>query len=56
MRAREDIPLGIDLGDWLFDREGPGILNWALEGLAHLLKNGAFSIPAPVASSIQRFQ
>jgi P4 family phage/plasmid primase-like protien len=50
------MPTGLKLGHWLADREGPGILNWALTGLARLLKKGEFTIPAPVASSIRRFK
>jgi P4 family phage/plasmid primase-like protien len=55
-RRRLGIPGGIKLGHWLADQEGPGILNWALDGLARLVVKGEFSIPAPVASSIQRFK
>ena len=44
------------LADFLFDREGPGILNWALEGLDRLLKRGMYDIPASVGAAIQRFK
>ena len=58
IRARRDlgIPSGRWLGDWLFEREGPGLLNWGLEGLARLLERGAFFIPKLVLEAVQNFQ
>jgi P4 family phage/plasmid primase-like protien len=44
------------LADVLFAREGPGILNWALAGLARLLERGAYDIPECVGGAIQRFK
>src|SRR5262249_40970887 len=55
-RRKLGVPAGVWLADFLFDREAAGILNWALEGLARLLKRGEFDIPKPVADSIQRFK
>src|SRR5262249_21501744 len=55
-RRKFGIPPGRWLGDWLFEREGPGFLNWALEGLTRLLEQGAFVIPESVLGAIQKFQ
>ena len=44
------------IADYLFDREGPGILNWALAGLARLLERGGYEVPASVAAAIQDFK
>jgi hypothetical protein len=55
-RRKFGVPAGRWLGDWLFEQEGPGFLNWALEGLARLLEQGAFDIPECVWGAIQRFQ
>jgi P4 family phage/plasmid primase-like protien len=51
-----NIPPGMWLADFLFEREGPGILNWALAGLERLLVRGHYDIPAAVAASLQRFK
>ena len=56
VRRHLRVPHGMWLADFLFDREGPGILNWALEGLARLLERGAFAIPNTVSDAIQRFK
>ena len=57
VRRRLGVPPGTKwLADFLFDREGPGVLNWALAGLARLLKRGAFDIPEIVDAAIQRFK
>ena len=55
-RRKLGVPPGRWLGDWLFEQEGPGFLNWALEGLARLLEQGAFVIPEAVLGAIQKFQ
>jgi P4 family phage/plasmid primase-like protien len=55
-RRKFGVPPGRWLGDWLFEQEGPGFLNWALEGLARLLKQGAFVIPECVLTAIHNFQ
>ena len=55
-RRKFGVPPGRWLGDWLFEQEGSGFLNWALEGLARLLKQGAFVIPECVLTAIQNFQ
>jgi putative DNA primase/helicase len=36
--------------------EGPGILNWAVEGLARLRERGHFEIPDAVTTATQQFQ
>lgn len=36
--------------------EGPGILNWALEGLARLRERGRFDIPESVEDSTAQFK
>jgi putative DNA primase/helicase len=56
VRRHLRVPPGVWLADFLFDREGPGVLNWALEGLECLLKRGAFAIPKTVSDAIQRFK
>jgi putative DNA primase/helicase len=37
-------------------KEGPGILNWALEGLARLRERGHFEIPDVVTTATQEFK
>jgi P4 family phage/plasmid primase-like protien len=57
VRRRLGVPPGTKwLADFLFDREGPGVLNWALTGLDELLKRGTFDIPETVGAAIQRFK
>jgi len=55
-RKLAGVPPGMNLADWLFEQEGPGILNWALDGLVRLLERGQFDIPAHVAAAIQDFK
>jgi len=55
-RRNLGVPAGMWLADFLVEREGPGILNWALEGLQRLLDRGAFAIPRAVSDAIQRFK
>jgi len=55
-RHHYGVPIGEKLGDWIFSHEGPGILNWALEGLARLLTRGRYDIPEPVRDAIQSFK
>jgi len=55
-RRKFGVPSGHWLGDWLVEQEGPGFLNWALEGLTRLLKQGAFAIPEAVLGATQKFQ
>src|SRR5262249_17815302 len=44
------------IADYLFDQEGPGILNWALTGLDRLLKRGYYDVPAPVVEATRNFR
>jgi putative DNA primase/helicase len=37
-------------------REGPGILNWALEGLQRLRRRGRFEVPEKITSATAEFQ
>jgi putative DNA primase/helicase len=55
-RRRLVVPTGKGLADFLIEREGAGILNWALAGLARLLERGHFEVPDHVAHSIERFK
>jgi P4 family phage/plasmid primase-like protien len=55
-RRQRGVPLGRSIGSWVFEREGPGILNWALAGLARLLARGQYEIPAQVQGAIQAFK
>jgi P4 family phage/plasmid primase-like protien len=55
-RRRRGIQTGDTIGTWIFKQEGPGILNWALDGLARLLRRGQFDIPPQVAAAIQTFR
>jgi P4 family phage/plasmid primase-like protien len=55
-RRRRGVPLGCSLSSWVYEREGPGILNWALTGLARLLARGRYEIPEPVRGAIQSFK
>ena len=55
-RRRHGVPLGQTIGQYIFEREGPGILNWALDGFARLLTRGHFNIPEPVRDAIQTFK
>jgi P4 family phage/plasmid primase-like protien len=44
------------LADFVFEREGPGILNWALDGLKRLRERRRFIIPDAVHAAGQRFK
>jgi hypothetical protein len=55
-RKAHGVPAGKSIGDWIFEQEGPGILNWALDGLEQLRTRGRFDIPAPVREAIQSFK
>ena len=56
LRRLAGVPAGMKLADWLFAQDGPGILNWALEGLRRLLERGHFDIPKHVATAIEAFK
>lgn len=55
-RQKIGVPRGMTLGSWLVAEEGPGILNWALEGLERLLERGAYDLPESVRNANQRFK
>ena len=55
-RAKLGVPRGQSLGSWIVAAEGPGILNWALDGLAGLLERGSYDLPDSVRNTIQRFK
>jgi P4 family phage/plasmid primase-like protien len=55
-RQARSVPAGQSLGEWIFAQEGPGILNWALDGLHRLLARGRYSIPETVCAAIQAFK
>jgi hypothetical protein len=55
-RQARGVPTGQTLGGFIFEREGAGILNWALDGLARLMARGRYDIPEPVRKAIQAFK
>ena len=56
IRRERGVPGGETIGGWIFEREGAGILNWALDGLTRLLARGRFAIPEEVRKAIQTFK
>ena len=44
------------LAEAMFEEEGPGILNWALEGLDRLREHGRYHLPECVRTSVQHFK
>jgi P4 family phage/plasmid primase-like protien len=44
------------IADILFDREGPGILNWALHGLDRLFARGCYDLPDMITMAIRDFK
>lgn len=56
LRQEAKVPRGLTLGQHIFATEGPGILNWALEGLRELVRVGSYDLPDTVLSAIQRFK
>lgn len=55
-RVQADVNRGMTLGQHLMQTEGPGVLNWALEGLTALLQHGSYNLPETVRGAIQRFK
>lgn len=55
-RQAADVPRGATLGQHIWNAEGAGILNWALEGLDRLLAKGSYDVPESVRNAIQRFK
>jgi len=55
-RRKAGVPRGMTLGAWIVSQEGPGVLNWALDGLSALLERGSYELPESVHSAIQRFK
>lgn len=56
MRQALGVARGRTVGSQIFEEEGPGILNWALDGLTRLLERGSYELPESVRASIQRFK
>lgn len=56
--ARESLGLPGDslVGEAIADLEGPGILNWALDGLDRLRKRGRYDPPATIRDANRRFR
>jgi P4 family phage/plasmid primase-like protien len=44
------------LTDLLFEQEGPGVLNWALDGLDRLRARGLYAIPQHIKAAIDAFK
>jgi uncharacterized protein DUF5906 len=55
-RTELGVPRGQNLASFVFGLEGPGILNWALDGLERLLERGAYEVPDNVSAAVQRFK
>jgi P4 family phage/plasmid primase-like protien len=56
MRQSLGVPKGSSIGQFIFNNESAGILNWALEGLSNLVERGSYDIPESVRTAIQRFK
>lgn len=56
MRQQMGAPRGSTVGMHIMASEGPGVLNWALDGLARLMERGSYDIPESVRTAIQRFK
>lgn len=56
MRSAINVARGSTIGSHIFASEGPGILNWALDGLRTLLERGSYDLPASVRLAVQRFK
>ena len=50
------VPRGQTVASFIFRLEGPGILNWALDGLDRLLAGGRYDLPESVRAAVQRFK
>lgn len=56
LRQALGIERGKTIGSQIFEEEGAGILNWALDGLTRLLDRGSYDIPESVRAALQRFK
>jgi P4 family phage/plasmid primase-like protien len=56
LRQQLGTPRGETVGTHIMATEGPGVLNWALDGLASLLERGSYDLPESVRAAIQRFK
>jgi P4 family phage/plasmid primase-like protien len=56
MRVDLGVPKGFTVGSHILGQEGPGVLNWALDGLTRLLQRGSYDLPEVVRSAVQRFK
>jgi P4 family phage/plasmid primase-like protien len=55
-RTELGVPRGQTVASSIFGTEGPGILNWALDGLDRLLERGRYELPEAVRVAVQRFK
>jgi putative DNA primase/helicase len=56
IRTACGVPRGMKLAQWIFEQEGAGILNWALEGKRRLFERGYYSPPDVVSEANRRFK
>ncbi|MCK1671073.1 phage/plasmid primase, P4 family [Bradyrhizobium sp. 150] len=56
MRTALGVPKGLSIGSHIMATEAPGVLNWALDGLAKLLERGLFDVPDTVTADIREFK
>jgi phage/plasmid-associated DNA primase len=54
--ARELGVEGPSIGQWLIEKEGPGILNEALAGRERLLRRGRYERPPVIAGALREFR
>lgn len=56
MREVLGLPRDRSVGDAIADREGPGLLNWSLDGLDRLLTRGRYDPPKTMRDAVKRFK
>jgi P4 family phage/plasmid primase-like protien len=56
LRRKYGVPKTSNLAKHIVDSEGPGILNWALEGFLRVYERGYYVIPETVQAAIQDFK
>jgi P4 family phage/plasmid primase-like protien len=55
-RAHYSIPRGSRFAHRLLEQEGPGVLNWALEGLARVMARGRYDIPTGMVEAVEAYK